>query len=328
MGKNLETYNVYRAVFIEDQPDSEYTLVGENITDTTFTHVEDFQADVLDQVDPIPALAPDADYAAAATFLDRLRALDTAIRPLLYSFKAPSFYKVAACNAAGCSELSAADAGQAELVHTAAYSEVAMVAIMGWGNGSLYILADAPPGAQALSWCGYDGCGTGGGTVMGRLEQTGGLPMVDVYYNNFTEIWDKYPAQATFVSNGWLGGIQQLLASLQGVLNLFGDIDFVINGTVEGSLFMYMHKGGSLGDSYGHVSVTYNGSTYQFTLPVSDPDRDGFANDVEPTTQNDEQIRIDVGSRETPDPVPFTTTPPPDGCLTLKDNPVDQCMAQ
>jgi hypothetical protein len=257
-------------------------------------------------------MLPSATCADRQVFAANLNAYRENALSTLFNFKAPAFFKVEACNDQGCSDQSVADAGQAEFIHTDAFSEVAQLAIPSWGYANLIALADSPPGTDALSWCGVDICGAGGGMVMGRLDASG-LPMVDVYYENYYEAWDEHP-NAYFYAQGWIGGQQQLIPALYGEIYVSGEFDLSIGGVFDIHMFAYTYIGGTTGNpNDGYVTVTYNGESYQFTLPVQPLAGQSVAAPPSPVDRNDADYVVD--SRATAYPTPFVISPPAESCL-------------
>lgn len=304
-----DSYNIYRAIWEED---AAYELVATEVTETTYDYVQSWDTDVYALIGDTPAMAPDADCDERAAFAADLMAYRDLALPVLMSFKAPAFFKVAACNADGCGDLSTADTGQADLIHTAEFSEVAQLVIPSWGYPNLLALADSPAGVQALNWCGIDICGAGGGMVMGRLD-LGGLPMVDIYYENYYEAWEDHP-NAYFYATGWIGGKQTLIKAMQGVVEVSGEFDISLGGMTDAHMFVYTYIGGTTGNpNEGYTSITYNGETYQFSLPVQPRDGEPLADPPAPVEMNDDDHV--VASRITDYPVPFAEEAPPDDCL-------------
>lgn len=307
--EGAEYYNIYRAIWEED---AEYTLLASGVTGTTYDYIQDWNTDVYTLIGDTPAMAPDADCDERMAFAADLNAYREAVLPVIMNFKAPAFFKIEACNASGCSELSDADTGQAELIHTADFSEVAQIVIPSWGYPNLLALADSPAGVDALNWCGIDICGAGGGMVMGRVDLNG-LPMVDLYYENYYEAWDEHPS-AYFYATGWIGGMQQLLQALYGAVKVSGEFDISIGGIADAHMFVYTSIGGTTGNpNEGYVSLTYNDETYQFSLPVQPRDGETLADPPVPVKMDDE-VHV-VATRATDYPVPFSEEPPADDCL-------------
>jgi hypothetical protein len=304
-------YNVYRAIW---EDDAQYDLVAEEITDTSYLFVQDWQTDVYEIIGPTPAMAPDADEAARAVFAAALEAYREQALPTLFNFKAPAFFKIEACNAEGCSEMSDFDAGQAEFIHTADESELAQLIIPSWGYPLLVAQADSPPGAAALGWCGIDICGAAEGMVMGRLDADG-MPQVDIYYENYVEGWDLHP-NARFWSHGYIGGEQQLIPAMSGVVEVSGECDISLAG-INAHLFAYSRIGGTNDDNTGYISLTYNGETHQYTLPVQPVAGQDYADPPVPTDKNDEDHK--VKKRDTAYPVPFSIEPNTD-CSNWTDD--------
>jgi hypothetical protein len=312
-------YKVYRAIYEED---AEYELVADNITDTSYDYVQDWQTDVYDIIGPNPAMAPDADEAQRAAFGAALEVYRTQALPVLFNFKAPAFFKIEACNEQGCSEMSDFDAGQAEYIHTAEESELAQLVIPSWGYPLLVAMADSPPGTDALGWCGIDICGSAGGLVMGRLAASGfNAPQVDIHYENYTEGWDLHP-NARFVVNGYMGGEQNLFEAMVGVVRVSGESDITV-GDRSAHLFAYSYIGGTSGDpNSGYISLTYNGETHQYTLPVQPVDGQDYADPPVPTVQDDGANAVD--RRDTDYPVPFSEEPNTE-CSNWSDDMIVQC---
>ncbi len=265
-----EYYNVYRATY---NVDDEYMLVGQ-VSETSFDYVQEWQADVLDIIGPTPGLAGDADDASKLDFILALYNYREMALPVLMDFKAPGFFKVDACNAEGCSEMSDADAGQAEYIHTEEFSEVAQQMIPSWGYAQLIALADAPTGPAGLTWCGIDLCGSGGGIAMGRVGMAGFNVTIDVVYDDYTETDPDHPG-SYFVANGALGGANGVVVASNGEFQLAGDFTLETN-TATVQLHMYVHIGGTNSDGSrfadGYADITYKGATYQFTLPIQAAD--------------------------------------------------------
>ncbi|MGD9006433.1 MAG: putative metal-binding motif-containing protein, partial [Desulfobacteraceae bacterium] len=312
-------YKVYRAIWEED---AEYEQLPGNIEGTSYDFVQDWQTDVYNVIGPNPAMAPDADVAARAAFIEALEVYREAAQPVLFSFKAPAYFKIQACNDLGCSDMSDFDAGQAEYVHTATESEVAQLLIPIWGYPNLKSLTDSPPGAQALGWCGIDVCGSVEGMVMGRLDKDG-LPQVDVYYENYTDAWDLHP-NAQFWADGYIGGEQRLIPSAQGVVEVSGEFDIRL-GAIDAHMFVYSYTGGATGnENDGYVSVTYNGETHQYTLPVQPVAGQDYADPPAPVVpaRNDADYAVD--RRDTDYPVPFSEQPNTE-CSNWSDDLIVYC---
>jgi hypothetical protein len=312
-------YNVYRAIWEED---AEYERIAANITETSYNFVQDWQTDVYDIIGPNPAMAPDADTAARKAFQVALEAYRETAKPVLFNFKAPAYFKIEACNDHGCSDMSDFDAGQAEFIHTATESEVARLAIPSWGYPNLTSLADSPPGAAALGWCGIDICGFVEGMAMGRLDKSG-LPQIDVYYENYTDGWDQHP-NARFWADGYIGGEQRLIPASLGVIKVSGEFDIKM-GNIEAHMFVYSYTGGITGKpNDGYTSITYKGETYQYTLPVQPVAGQDYADPPIPVDppKNDEDYTID--RRETDYPVPFSEQPNTE-CPNWSDDKIVYC---
>ena len=297
-------YNVYRAIW---EDDAEYELVADNITETTYDFVQDWQTDVYDIIGPNPAMAPDADVAAREDFIAALEAYRELATPVLFNFKAPAYFKIEACNDQGCSDMSDFDAGQAEFIHTATESEIAQLVIPTWGYPNLKALADSPPGTAALGWCGIDICASIEGMLMGRLDLSG-LPQIDVYYENWVDGWDLHP-NARFWANGYIGGAQKLVPSSQGVVEVSGEFD-VSMGAVDAHMFVYTYIGGTTGDENdGYISITYNGETHQYTLPVQPVSGQDYSDPPEPVVPARNDADYTINRRDTDYPVPFSEEP-------------------
>jgi hypothetical protein len=297
-------YNVYRAIW---EDDAEYELVADNITETTYDFVQNWQTDVYDIIGPNPAMAPDADVAAREDFIAALEAYRELATPVLFNFKAPAYFKIEACNDQGCSDMSDFDAGQAEFIHTATESEIAQLVIPTWGYPNLKALADSPPGTAALGWCGIDICASIEGMLMGRLDLSG-LPQIDVYYENWVDGWDLHP-NARFRANGYIGGAQKLVPSSQGVVEVSGEFD-VSMGAVDAHMFVYTYIGGTTGDENdGYISITYNGETHQYTLPVQPVSGQDYSDPPEPVVPARNDADYTINRRDTDYPVPFSEEP-------------------
>jgi hypothetical protein len=247
-------YRVYRAVY---NVNGNYIPVSGDITGTSFVYAQDFTADVIDHVGAFPQ---------GDDYLLNLEAYREEIKPYLFNFKAPAFFRVEACNADGdCSDLSAADAGQADFIHTATYSEVAQVMIPLWFHPILVTFGSLPPGADALSWCGIDICGPAGGIYMGRLNGNTYSPQLDVYYENYTDGWMNHQA-ARFGVDGYIGGVQKGIFS-NPILRISGNFDATFGG-IQSHMFAYFAIPLLSGENDGYVTVTYKNAAYQFMLPI------------------------------------------------------------
>jgi hypothetical protein len=232
----------------------------------------------------------------------------------LFNFKAPAYFRVQACNEAGCSDFSTADFGQAEYIHTAEYSEVALHVIPTWGYAQLIALADAPSGAQGLAWCGIDLCGSGGGIAMGRVQLAGTRVSVRVVYENYTEALEGIDGAYADV-DGELGGNHGLLVAQRGEFYLKGAFTIDLAGETAVDLTMYAHISGSSTPNDGYANITYNGATYQFTLPIAPIDGISGHPAAPPTAII--PARTDTGSWTAATgayPVPLTEEAPDDGC--------------
>jgi len=301
-------YRVYRAVY---NVDGNFIPVSGDIVGTSFVYTQDFTADVIDQVGAFPQ---------GDDYLLNLEAYREEIKPYLFNFKAPAFFRVEACNADGdCSDLSAADAGQAEFIHTAAYSEVAQVMIPLWFHPILVTFGSLPPGADALSWCGIDICGPAGGMYMGRLNGNTYTPQLDVYYENYTDGWMNHQA-ARFWADGYIGGMQRGIFS-NPILKISGNFDATFGG-IQSHLFAYFAIPLLSGENDGYVTVTYNGAAYQFMLPINAETAalaplaplDAARNDADYT----------IGRNDTAYPVPFAEEALTD-CPLWSEDLVVQC---
>ncbi len=311
-------YNVYRAVWEEN---ATYELVA-NVSTNSFVFTQDWDTDVYSQIGDTPAMAPTATCADRATYAAALRAYRTQAIPVLFNFKAPAFFKVEACNGQGCSDQSASAAGQAGFIHTQAFSEVAQMIVPGWGMPSLLMLADSPPGAQALGWGGMDICAAGGGMAMGRVNAS--TISVDLWWENYREAWGAEHPNAIFYSQGWAGGDQNALqAALYGVVTVAGEFD-VSEGAMNAHIFMYTYIGGSSGNpNMGYLTVTYNGVPYQFSLPVQPRTGEAVADPPAPVTMVDADHYTKVKSPAAY-PTPFTAAPAGLHCTPIPSD-VGQC---
>jgi len=279
--QGAEYYRVHRAIFAED---NSYEVVADNVIGTSFEYIQTWQEDVLDIIGPTPGLSPTADfdridpvdlgppYAERQAFIDALNLYREEAVPTLFNFKAPAFFRVQACNSVECSDLSAADAGSAEYIHTAEFSEVAQHMIPTWGYAQLVALADAPPGANGLSWCGIDLCGSGGGIAMGRVLLGGTRVNIDVGYDEFTETLATAPSSYVRAS-GRLSGRMPLATASDGQFLLSGSFTLELNERSQIGLSMYARIGAYATDgetrySDGVAAITYKGQSYQFTLPI------------------------------------------------------------
>jgi hypothetical protein len=276
-------YRVYRAIFAET---NEYKLVADNVTDTSFEYIQTWQADVFSIIGPTPGLSPTADFDRVETgapypereaFINALSDYRDMAMPALFNFKAPAFFRVQACNGPApdqCSEMSTADAGSAEYIHTEQFSDLAQQAIPSWGYAQLISLADAPPGANGLAWCGIDLCGSGGGIAMGRVAATTRVN-IDVAYNEYTEALATVPG-SYFQASGRLGGRMPAADANNGKFLLSGTFTIKMPGRPDIALAMYARIGFTATDgtrfSDGVAAITYKGLTYQFTLPIQPVD--------------------------------------------------------
>ncbi len=305
-------YKVYRAIWEED---ADYELVADNITETSYHFVQDWQTDVYDLIGPNPAMAPNANVTDRAAFTEALETYRTLALPVLFDFKAPAYFRIEACNDLGCSAMSDFDAGQAEYIHTATESEIAQSVIPLWDYPLLTALADAPPGMDALSWCGIDICGPVEGILMGRLNLSG-LYQIDFYYNNYVEGWDLHP-NARFRVNGYIGGEQRLIPSPRGFIEVSGESDVSV-GAVDAHLFAYCNE------NNGYISITYKGETYQYTLPIQPVDGQAYANPPVPVDPARDDADYTIDRRDTGDPVPFAEEPNTD-CANWSDDMIVDC---
>jgi hypothetical protein len=276
--QGADFYRVYRAIFRESNT---YQLVADNVTGTSFEYIQTWEDDVYSIIGPTPGLSPTADfdraegelgppYAEREAFIAALNDYREMALSTLFNFKAPAFFKVEACNAVDCSDLSDADAGSAEYIHTAQFSDIAQQVIPSWGYAQLVALADAPPGAYGLGWCGIDLCGSGGGIAMGRVSATSRVN-IDVAYENFTETLPSAPG-SYFNANGSLGGRMAANDANNGKFSLSGNFTVDMTGRPQVGLGMNARIGFTATDgtrySEGVASITYKGLTYQFTLPI------------------------------------------------------------
>ena len=288
---------MYRAIW---EANSSYELVA-TVTGTSYDFVQDWQTNVLD---PIGGFPTDSD------FLTNLDTFHSRALPYIFNFKAPAFFKVAACNSAGCSAQSAADAGQAEFIHTAQYSEVAQAMVPLWFYPLAKAMDTLPSGIGALQWCGADICGPGGGMMMARLNSPSNLQL-DIYYENYTD-WFMFP-EAQFWVNGYLGGLQQPILQLTAI-KASGDFELSF-GAIDAQMFAYISLALSTsGTTEGYVTVTYNGASYQFSLPINGltGGTNGFALTPLSPARNDASYTMSRAT--TAYPVPFSITAPPSTC--------------
>ncbi|MDA8141830.1 MAG: hypothetical protein M0036_24555 [Desulfobacteraceae bacterium] len=306
-------YNIYRAVWEED---AAYELVG-NASSNSFVFAQNWDTDVYSQIGDMPAMAPKADCTARAAFAKELESYRERALPYLFNFKAPAFFKVQACNAQGCSALSAADAGQAEFVHTSDFSEVAQIVIPLWSYPALKALADVPLANYIIvnSWCGVDVCGPGGGIFMARLNMQSQSPQADIYYENYNDAWELHPA-AKFQVQGYIGGIQIVNALCLCITRtqLSGESD-VSMGALDAHLFTWVQLGnwGNY-DNEGYATITYKGQAYQFSIPMQPRTGEMAADPPAPITPFRDDAQYTVSRLNTPYPIPFAEQPPSSGC--------------
>ncbi len=304
-------YNVYRAIW---QSTSTYERVGSSITGTSFTFTQNWQTDVLD---PIGGFPTDSD------FLTNLTTYHDRALPYIFNFKAPAFFAVEACNSEGCGQRSVADAGQAEFIHTAQYSEVAQAVVPLW----FYPLAEGmdtlPGGTAALQWCGADICGPGGGMMMARLNAPLALQLqLDIYYENYTD-WFMFP-EASFRANGYFGGLQASLFSMTAI-RASGNFDLSF-GAINARMFAYMALAiTASATNDGYVTITYKGASYQFTLPIGGMASGAGGFTLDPVTPARDDAINTVTRQATAYPVPFSITAPTEGCLSAAIDLIPYC---
>ena len=323
--QGADYYNVQRAIY---SPTAPFETIGENITGNSFDYVQTWQDDVYGIIGPTPGIPGNADNAAKVDFIDALNAYREKALPPLFNFKAPAYFRVQACNAAGCSDYSAPDFGQAEYIHTAEFSEVAQQVIPTWGYAQLIALADAPSGAEGLSWCGIDLCGSGGGIAMGRVEFAGTKVSIRVVYEDYTEVLDDIDGAYALV-DGELGGNHALAAAQKGEFWLTGTFTIDLAGETAVSLSMYAHITGSASPNEGYANITYNGATYQFTLPIQPID--GIAGHAAAPPTAIIPARTDTGSWAAATgtyPVPLSEVAPDPECMrNWAEYTIDECTA-
>ena len=315
------TYNIYRSPWEED---GEYELVGSSDS-TSFVYEQTWEADVSAHIGPTPALAPKGDMSAAEydeakiEFINALIAYREMALPYLFDFKAPAYFKVEACRGTECADMSGADQGRAEYIHTEEFSEIAQHVIPSWGYPQLLALADAPSGASGLNWCGLDVCGPGGGIVMGRVAFSGGQVAVDVFYEDYTEAIDAYPS-AYFLANGELNGLQGLIDANNNVFTLAGDFTIDLGGVGPIDMAVYVDinaEDPDTGEQYhsGYATITYKGETYSYSLPLNPVDASVSldAEPIEPIVP----VRTDRpgwSATGTEMPLPLAEDPPGNNC--------------
>ncbi|MDA8141622.1 MAG: hypothetical protein M0036_23510, partial [Desulfobacteraceae bacterium] len=279
-------------------------------------------------IGPVPAMLLTSDNAATTAFITTFDSYIANALPLLMNFKAPGYFKVQACNATGCSVLSAADAGRAQFIHTESTSEVAQVLAPIAVYPMVRALATAPRGAGALSWCGMDLCGNVSGMAMSRIDITnvmaGTLPQIETYYENY-EVGSSANANASLLLDGYMGGMQNITDALNGILTVSGDITFELPGGLTGSLFAWIRVDAGNKVNTGYFTVTYNGNAYKFTLPVNPTDGQTLGEAAEMISASSATYSP-VATRTTVYPTPFSVTAPSSSCSSNEATVIKTCM--
>jgi hypothetical protein len=269
-----------------------------------------------------------SDTAASTTFMGTFDSYISKALPALMEFKAPGYFKVKACNTAGCSAMSTvSDAGRAQYIHTSASSDVAQVLAPIVVYPVVRALAAAPRGQAALGWCGMDLCGNISGMVMGRIDITGvftgTLPQIDVHYENY-EVGSSANANASLLLDGYIGGMQSAADAQSGILTVSGDMDFELPGGLAGTVFAWIKIDAVAQKNTGYFTVTYNGSAYKFTLPVH-PTNGQVTGLAAAMASAASASYTPVSTRTTTYPTPFFTTAPASGCGTNETTVVKNC---
>lgn len=306
--EKADYYVVYRSAWEEN---GTYQKVAEKVTGTSFKYTQNWQ-DVYSAMGPIPTLLFSVDSTAAdrIAFINTLDAYMAKAYPLMADFKAPAFFKVQACNELGCSDMSAADAGRAEYIHTASFSEIAEIFIPAFHYPMIRSLATTATGADSIYWCGADLCGTGGGIVMARFDLTsvfsGVMPQIDMYYENYTGSMGKN--KTIFTIDGYLGGMQSQENAFAGIFTVSGDFDFQLPGGIFAQVFAWVQADATSSRNQGYVTVTYHNNSYQFKLPIQPTNGEtvGTGPKVTPVQTAHDDLIMDVEKRDTTYPAPLT----------------------
>ncbi len=326
--EGADFYIVHRAI---GTADGVYEPVSGEITSTAFTFTQDWE-DVSAQIGPIPALLLNEDTAPRMLFIDDFDDYMEQALPVLSDFKAPAYFKVQSCNDLGCSQLSDADAGRAEFVHTQESSEIAGLLVPMLHYPLLKTLATTPLGLDALDWCGADVCGASGGMVMARIDGSltsaamGTDPQIDIYFENYT-MGASGPSGAGLRLDGYIGGIQPVENAQDGMITVTGDLDFYLGGNAQARIFVWMVITSSYSGSLsGYATVTYNGSAYQFMLPLypTSGETVGVGGALEPMAWQMDDAIMAVDRRDTEYPVPFFESDP-GSCTTLFNLSSEMC---
>ena len=316
-------YLVYRSPWVQN---GAYEKVSGKVAGTSFIYEQNWE-DTYNRIGPVPTMKFTSDMKVRESFISDFDTYLTTALPILSDFKAPAYFKVKACNDLDeCSDLSAADAGRAEFVHTPQFSEVAELFIPLFQYPMLRALATIPTGQAALAWCGADLCGTGGGVVMSRIDA--GALQINLYYENYTSAWGNGTDNKTktFILDGYLGGMQSANDFSAGKLKMSGDFDFDLGGSALSQVFAWVSLGGRTGQNEGYISVTYNNNRYQFNLPLQ-PIKGktvGTGPKVTPVKQAKDDYAMDVGKQATTYPDPLTD-PMLAGCTGITAGVAQSC---
>lgn len=321
--ENAAYYLVYRSPWVQN---GTYEKVSGKVTGTSFTYKQSWD-DTFNRMGPGPTMKFTADMKARELFINDFDTYMTKSFPILSDFKAPAYFKVMACNDMdACSDLSSADAGRAEFIHTPQFSEVAELFVPLFQYPMLRALATIPTGEAALSWCGADLCGTGGGIVMSRID-TNAL-QINLYYENYTNAWCSGTDNKTktFMIDGYFGGVQSANDVLAGKLKVSGDFDFDLGGSALSQVFAWASINGSTGRNEGYISVSYNNNRYQFNLPLQPINRESVGNGprMKPVKQAKDDYAMDVNKQATTYPDPLTD-PMFAGCTGITTGVVNSC---
>lgn len=315
-------YRVYRSAWSSSGP---YEDVSGDISGTSFTYTQNWD-DTYRQIGGVPACLTNATDQAAAAFILRFDTYIENALPALMDFKAPAYFTVEACNELGCSPKSAADAGQAQYVHDASFSEVAQMAAPLIVYPVMRIMDTIPRSLQqAQYWCGMDLCGNVGGMIMGRttidfISMTRFETQYDLYFENYT-VGSSASANAAMVLDGYLGGMQTSADLSAGLLKISGELQVQLPNGRAADVTAYFKFDEKTPLYTAYAKITYDGETHTFTLPVQPASgQTGTAPPMRPATETESGTPFDPNDGSYP--VPLSELNASDAATCTSNEPV------